>query len=433
MSLDFARFRGDSVTVFLETYYGFDVSLLKYAGTGNDFRGEAIVSVTFKQSATDSIVSHKALRIPFSINDTTLLAQSRMYNDVFTFFLKPDVYRVYVVIKDRLDPSLVDSVSFPFDLTLVDRIPAALSDVELCTSIVPIEKDSTNRFYKNTMEVKPNPSNLFGAHQPVLFYYLESYNLHESASPVYRTRASIKNSVGKEMQVSVKTKPRSNDSNVEVGMMKINTLRTGAYLFAYTIADTTGEIRSTSSKKFWIYNPSLPADTLVSTTGSDVMSSEYATMTEQELDKEFDQSRYVASKQEVDHYKSLKGDDAKRKALFDFWGRRDEDKNTLVNEMKEEHFKRVGYANINYRNGAKEGWKTDRGRVYVMYGMPDEIERHANEIDTKPYEIWMYHSLQGGVEFIFGDRSGFSEYILLHSTHRNELHDENWQRQISTQ
>jgi GWxTD domain-containing protein len=272
---------------------------------------------------------------------------------------------------------------------------------------------------------------LFGAHQPVLFYYLESYNLLKSTAPQYYTRASIKNAVGKEMQFSLKTKPRSYDSNVEVGMMKIASLRTGAYVFTYTIMDSVENVKYTNGKKFWVYNPSLPPDTLVASTGSDVMASEYATMTEQEMDKEFDQSKYVASKDEIDHYKSLKGEDAKRKALFDFWSKRDEDKSTILNEVKQEHFKRVEYANLNYRTGKKEGWRTDRGRVYIVYGPPDEIDRHVNEIDTKPYEIWSYHSIQGGVEFIFGDRTGFSDYILLHSTHRNELHDENWQRQIS--
>jgi GWxTD domain-containing protein len=433
MSLDFARFRGDSSMVYLEVYYGFDVSSLKYASVDGAYRGDAIVSVTFKQSAADSIVSRQALRIPFSINDTTLLEQTRTYNDVFGFFLKPDIYRVYVVIKDSRDAARIDSVSFPFELKMIDHERIALSDVELCTSIVPMEKDSTNRFYKNTMEVKPNPSNLFGAHQPALFYYLESYNLLKSKASKYHTRAAITNSVGKEVQAAVKTKPRSYDSNVEVGMLKTTTLRTGAYIFTYTILDSVDNMRYTNAKKFWVYNPGLPPDTLVASTGSDVMSSEYATMTEQELDKEFDQARYIASKEEMDHYKSLKGEDAKRKALFDFWGKRDEDKSTLVNEVKQEHFKRIEYSNINYRTGKKDGWRTDRGRVYVMYGPPDEVERHVNEIDVKPYEIWFYHSLQGGVQFIFGDRTGFSDYLLLHSTHRNELHDDNWQRQISAQ
>jgi len=76
----------------------------------------------------------------------------------------------------------------------------------------------------------------------------------------------------------------------------------------------------------------------------------------------------------------------------------------------------------------REGYRTDRGRVYIMYGPPDDNERHPNESDMRPYEIWSYHNIQGGVIFVFVQRSSTSEYELVHSTHRNELHDENWDR-----
>ncbi|MHB1049824.1 MAG: GWxTD domain-containing protein, partial [Bacteroidota bacterium] len=157
-----------------------------------------------------------------------------------------------------------------------------------------------------------------------------------------------------------------------------------------------------------------------------------ATMTEEDLDKEFEQSRYVAMSNEIDRYKKLQGVESKRKALFEFWTARDQDKATAINEIKQEYFRRVAYADNQYRTGFRDGWKTDRGRVYIVYGPPDEVERHANELDVKPYEIWFYNSIQGGVQFVFGDRTGFSDYILLHSTHRNELRDDNWMRQIQS-
>jgi hypothetical protein len=79
----------------------------------------------------------------------------------------------------------------------------------------------------------------------------------------------------------------------------------------------------------------------------------------------------------------------------------------------------------------RRGWRTDRGRVYLMYGEPSEIERYPSQVDAKPYELWHYNELEGGVIFVFGDVSGFSEYLLLHSTMRGELRDENWKRRLS--
>ena len=88
-------------------------------------------------------------------------------------------------------------------------------------------------------------------------------------------------------------------------------------------------------------------------------------------------------------------------------------------------------ANQKFGNAMGEGWKTDRGRVLIIYGLPDEIERFPNTIDTKPYVIWRYHNLEGGAEFIFFDRNGFGRYELIHSTYRKELNNPSWFNIIS--
>lgn len=430
LQYDITRFRGDAEYLYVEVYYAFDVSLLKYIKKANDLQGESMVSVTFKRSSDDSVVARQGWRIPFAVSDTMMLKSSRSYSDIFAFYLKPDIYRAYIVASDINDPAVKDSVSLVLDLKPFGTETIALSDVELCTSILPIERDSTNRFYKNTFEVKANPTRMFGLHQPALFYYLETYNLQTKKSDTYFTKAIITNAIGKEIINHEKVRRRVNESNVDVGMMKVNALRSGVYTFTYVVIDSVDNSQYSSSKKFFIYNPSLPNDTLTNPSATNVDASEYATMSEVELDKENEQSRYVATKNEIDQYKKLVGIDAKRKAMFEFWMLRDEDRTTPENEMKQEYFKRIAFANSQYKTGFREGWKTDRGRVYIVYGTPDEVERHANELDVKPYEVWFYNSIQGGVQFIFGDRTGFSDYILLHSTHRNELRDENWRKQI---
>lgn len=430
LSYDLARFRGDAEHLYLEVYYSFDVTALTYVHRNGAFHSEMIMSITFTKTTSDSVVARQAWRIPFSVSDTAMLESSRSYVDIFGFLLKPDLYRIFLVAQDVNAPDIKDSVALTANVQQLPQNGISLSDVEFASSIVQVERDSSNRFYKNTFEVRPNPSKLFGEHQPALFYYLEVYNLLKHQSEKYYTKAVVTNAVGKEVISHEKVKRRINDSNVEVGMMKVNTLRTGVYTFSYTVSDSVDGRAVSSSKRFFVYNPSLPIDTLVSTSRGNVDATEYATMTEEELDKEFERSRYVANGAEITQYSKLKGVEAKRKALFEFWSSRDEDKSTPINETKMEYFRRVEIANVQYKTGFREGWKTDRGRVFIVYGPPDEIERHANETDVKPYEIWHYNSIQGGVIFIFGDRTGFSDYILLHSTHRSELHDENWRRQI---
>jgi len=92
----------------------------------------------------------------------------------------------------------------------------------------------------------------------------------------------------------------------------------------------------------------------------------------------------------------------------------------------------VKEASTRFKNLSRNGIKTDMGRVFIMYGEPEQIERFPNQKDTKPYEIWTYEQIESGVSFIFADITGFSNYILVHSTKRNEYHDENWLSRIAT-
>ena len=75
----------------------------------------------------------------------------------------------------------------------------------------------------------------------------------------------------------------------------------------------------------------------------------------------------------------------------------------------EEYYYRVAFTNSKY-GAVQDGWKTDRGYVYVTYGEPDFIQRKPFSFDYEPYEIWIYERI--GRRFIFVDRTGFGDYEL---------------------
>ena len=152
----------------------------------------------------------------------------------------------------------------------------------------------------------------------MVYYYLEAYNLLKNTSPNYFTKVTVTNSLGREVITRARVKNRVNESNVEVGALQINTLRTGAYTFNFSIIDSVDNSNYTSSKRLFIYNPQLPLDSLTTGTEGSVLASEYAAMTEDELDLEFAQLRYISTRAEQAQYKSVKGVDAKRKLLTIF-------------------------------------------------------------------------------------------------------------------
>ena len=99
----------------------------------------------------------------------------------------------------------------------------------------------------------------------------------------------------------------------------------------------------------------------------------------------------------------------REEAFREFWRRRDPTPNTEQNELMDEYYLRVEYANENFSTN-RDGWETDRGRIYILYGEPTDIERHPFEINSKPYEVWYYDHLNR--RFVFVDYTGFGDYEL---------------------
>ncbi|MBI3189027.1 MAG: GWxTD domain-containing protein [Ignavibacteriales bacterium] len=149
-------------------------------------------------------------------------------------------------------------------------------------------------------------------------------------------------------------------------------------------------------------------------------------MTEKQIDNEFAEAVYLANGSDKEQYEQLTDVEAKRRFIAQFWQKRDPDPSTPFNELRIEYRKRIEQANQQYARGFVPGWKTERGRVFVVYGQCDDVERFTSTEEANPYEVWHYNNLQGGVVFIFVDWKNIGDYILVHSTYRQEARNENW-------
>jgi GWxTD domain-containing protein len=105
---------------------------------------------------------------------------------------------------------------------------------------------------------------------------------------------------------------------------------------------------------------------------------------------------YIITDAERAAFKALQSDPEREHFIEQFWLRRDPTPGTPQNEFKEEIYRRIQYANDHYAS-AIPGWKTDRGRIYITYGPPDEKESHPSGDAAKPYpyEQWLYHYIEG--------------------------------------
>ena len=92
---------------------------------------------------------------------------------------------------------------------------------------------------------------------------------------------------------------------------------------------------------------------------------------------------YIITDEERRVFKNLSTDEEREQFIEQFWLRRDPTPDTVENEFKEEHYRRIAYANERYASGIP-GWRTDRGRIYITYGPPDEIDDHSSSGDAVP-------------------------------------------------
>jgi len=136
---------------------------------------------------------------------------------------------------------------------------------------------------------------------------------------------------------------------------------------------------------------------------------------------------YIITPEERHTFLHLTTNEEREQFIEAFWQRRNPDPDSAENTFKEEHYRRIAYANEHFASGIP-GWKTDRGKIYIMWGPPDEIDAHptggtwdrpmdqgGGETTTYAYEDWRYRYLEGigeNVELEFVDPSGTGEYHL---------------------
>jgi GWxTD domain-containing protein len=121
-----------------------------------------------------------------------------------------------------------------------------------------------------------------------------------------------------------------------------------------------------------------------------------------------DELLYIATAQEIRRLKAVPSAQ-REEAWHQFWTPKDPVPATDRNEKEEEYFERIDYSEEHFSHGDK-GYRSDRARVYVRYGPPDNNEKKPFEVDQHAYEIWSYYG--SGLEFVFVDRYGFGEYLL---------------------
>ncbi len=309
------------------------------------------------------------------------------------FEVEPAEYKVEVFLTDRVSnlKSIrefeVESDHFKAPMTLSGLIftqPFASSDI--------VNEDDFIRYGK---VVPPAASVSFDSEKDKPGFYFELYP-RDNTPDIMGVRYEIKELGGDLLlddTLNVSRTEAMEGAIPVLGDLDISQLSPGNYEFEVIVGDRELKGEYTSRSKIFFIDWSL------------------ATLVKRDFEYAVDILRYVALPGERDSIRDVEPDQ-RLEAIKYFWDTRDPSPTTPENELKDEYYKRVRYANHNFSGYGRPGYLSDFGRIYITYGKPEEIERHPFEIDSRPYEIWYYYRYHR--KFVFVDRNGFGYYELAY-------------------
>lgn len=428
--IDIATFRAQQDWSYLEVYLSVPRDGLSHKESDGMYVASYEIAVNIFYN--DSLVTRKQWKNVDRADSPDQITKSQYLYGQAAFYLKEGRYKVRTRVTD-LNLNIGGWSEWDFSVNNFSHEDLDLSDIELSMELTPDTMRTV--FYKNGYRVIPNPKAIFGLEVPLMYYYSEIYNLSpysENTDSTYTVNVSVQNSDGETIkQLPARTNKRAGRALVNIGAVNVASLHSGAYRLIMEVIDQALPDTVVREKNFFVYRQMDFAGNADNARPQKMPAyNEFADMGEEELDQHFEYCKTIATKDEKSMFKNLNLK-TKRQFLSEFWKKRDQEPETPVNEFKNEFMLRIQKANAKYSTRSKKGFETDRGRILVAYGEPDDIEYHPSSLDSKAYEIWYYYKVEGSVEFCFVDIRDLGEFTLVHSTAQNQIHDYDWERWIS--
>lgn len=348
----------------------------------------------------------------------------------YPLLLKPSKYILKATIQDKNDASRSGSYTESVEINDFDKSDLMISQIQFATQALK-GGNSGEMFVKNGYTVYPNPTRFYGSNLPRLSFYSEVYNLKHTPDDATTNTYTAEFIVTDENGSIIKEYPsrqinKAGETSLLMHNVNVISLPSGRYVFMVRITDNASKSVAISKKLFVVYRE-----------GESI----YETQADDSFFKDLDEAgairagnivSLIGREDEKKIFSQLEFE-GKKKFLDRFWKDRDPSPGTKSNEKLMDYYKRYEEANMKFTTPNVQGWKTDMGRVMVVYGFPAQIEKHEFESDMKPYQIWYFLQLKdqpAQAIFVFADTDESGTLRLIHSNARGEIASPNWQTMI---
>jgi GWxTD domain-containing protein len=384
----------------IDVYTRIPLSKLRFINSPNGFTASYEVSADVIELGDDgrrsNIVQSPLWERTVTVPNYAQTTEATRYDfSTNSITLEPGLYVFEFQIQDKSSGE-----NFVLEKVMAVR---GIADQSALSDLLVLEDfdEATNTIYPSVSKRLPS------TRDSLLFFYemylddprevviqQEVRRISGSSLPSLRAPVSLEGARGEDNAVVyTASETRSIDSprSQLVSRLPISELPVGGYQASFQLLDASGEVLDNSETTFEVQWSGLEEHLA-------------------NVDEAISQLQYIAKTREIRRIRDAGSGTDKWKRFIEFWQRRDPTPGTARNEKMEEYYYRVAYANRQYTS-ITEGWRTDRGQVWVLYGEPDIVERHPYNFSVKPYEVWFYYRL--GRRFIFVDQSGLGDYQLL--------------------
>jgi GWxTD domain-containing protein len=422
---------------YLETYITVSGNSVKYLKKSDFY--QASVFVSWKILKGNEVVQKLSYNL-FStkISDTI---NKPSFIDNQRFLLANGEYTLQFETYDRSIPEQKTTYSEKITIQYVREKKINTSSIQILESYT--KTTHPTNISKCGFDLVPYNINYFPKGTNGLKFYLESYNadtlLGTNSKFIYfyfiensETLSKINNLVGFNKQKAEKINPL-------LGQFNITSLPTGNYNLVIELRDSLNTLQS---QKKWFFQRQGSAEEIPENNFTNSLDAFFNSFQSTDTLKQFIECLWPISKTVERTWQQTQIESANSKVmqnyLIDFWKSKAGDSLNAFNLWKD-YYKEVNVAKAMFKCGKQKGYYTDRGRVYLQYGKPEQRNQVASSADTYPYEIWQYYRIYDHAtgrfftnkKFVFANFAIADDcYDLIYSDVIGEMNDPNWKYRL---
>ena len=384
---DFLNFAGKNNTK-MDVFVQVPFKAIQFVKTSKGLQGGYSITVSVYDEDKEKLIIEKLWNEKIKISSFDEARDKDNYNISHrSFKLKPGKYFIKTVLTDKDSKK-----NFPSENMFI------IKDFSKKPSVSDIMLVSKHTDVNGKDKIVPNISRNVSTVKHGMEIYYEIYSDSTLKTPVNINYVITNKEKDVLYSINEKTQLKPGVNKVFY-TIKDTSFVMGKYLLTVVVKDENGDALTASTKPFYSRMIGLPSSIT-------------------DIDKAISQLRYIANPNELDYIEEGKNENQKIKRFMEFWKKKDPSPGNPENEVFEEYYTRVAYANENFSN-YMEGWLSDRGMVFIILGAPDNVERHPFDYDSKPYEVWQYYDINRS--FVFVDRTGFGDYRLTTPFYGDDL------------